>query len=364
VVAPWFLHTALVRRGRPNFSGFRTWVQRRSALCELQHLLEVEKPDIIHIFGRQRSGAWQLFPASRTIFHEMMTGTVDRHWNAEELAEFRDFAARVARYFAPGEGVAANVRREFGVTREIGPIYTMCPDEAVGEGSGFRVQGSGEEGGGNYQQSTFNVQSSVKKPADQNGSSMNVEHCVLNIGNSVSTLRFGILCRLTGQKGIVYLLEALKQYRDRHGDVDFTFAGIGPMESEIRRFVDSNQLKNVRIVRVHSASEVLSKLDVFVHPSVDDAMPMSIAEALMCHLPCIVCPVGGCADLVRDGREGYVIEPRRPDLILNRMEKFVFMPESELAKFHRNARARYEEVCLPDIVGRVVAEHYRQILRG
>ena len=169
---------------------------------------------------------------------------------------------------------------------------------------------------------------------------------------------------MTEQKGVSYLLDAIKQYRDRHGDVDFTFAGKGDMERMIREFVDSNKLANVRIRRVASAPAVLNELDVFVHPSVGDAMPVSIAEALMCGLPCIVCNVGGCADLVRDGIEGFVIEPRRSELILNRMERFADMAAEEFKGFRQRARARYEEVCMPASVGSIVAEHYRAVMGG
>jgi glycosyltransferase involved in cell wall biosynthesis len=89
---------------------------------------------------------------------------------------------------------------------------------------------------------------------------------------------------------------------------------------------------------------------------------MSIAEALMCGVPCIVCNVGGCADLVRDGVEGFVIEPRRADLIFDRMDRMARMGEEEFQGFQRRARARYEEVCLPAKVGAVVAEHYRAVM--
>jgi glycosyltransferase involved in cell wall biosynthesis len=216
------------------------------------------------------------------------------------------------------------VRREFGIVRHVDPIFTMCPDERNAE-CGVR---SAECGGS-------------LEPA---------------------TIRFGVICRLTGQKGIAYLLEALKLFHDRHGSVDFTFGGVGPKEEQIRQFVETNRLDGVRVVRVNSAPEIVGKLDVFVHPSVDDAMPVAIAEALMCGCPCIVSNVGGIPDLVRDGVEGFVIESRKPDLILDRMERFAAMRAAEREVFRRCARARYEEVCRPESVGAVVAGHYRAML--
>lgn len=318
--APWFLYILLRKRRRPDVASFRIWALRRESMLELRRRLRRDCPDIVHVFGRLPSDAWRELPAKRTIYHEMMTGTVDRHWNGEELNEFRSFAARAARFFAPGGGVEANVMREFGVSRRIDPIFTMCPDEA---GSGPLAPRRGPGAG----------------------------------------LRFGVICRLTGQKGITFLLEALRLYRDRHGTVDFTFAGIGPMEPDILEFAKQHGLTGIRVVRVPSAPAVLGNIDVFVHPSVDDAMPVAIAEALMCSVPCLVCRVGGCADLVRDGEEGIVIEPRRTDLILAGMERFAAMSPEDFEAFRARARRRYEEVCLPSSVGHGMAEHYGAVLR-
>ena len=318
----WAVYTAVVKRRRPDMTSFSLWARGQAGIRELVRRLAEDQPDLIHVFGRLRTDAWDKLPPERTIHHEMMTGTVDRHWTEEELADYRAYAERVARHFAPGTGVAENVHREFGIRREIVPIFTMCPDEAGAPKSGI---------------SDFKSQ---------------------------IALRFGVICRLTEQKGISYLLEALRQYRDRHGDVDFTFAGVGPMESDILAFAKRHGLARVRVMRVGSPVEVLGGVDVFVHPSVDDAMPMSIAEALMCGVPCIVCRVGGCADLVRDGREGFVIEPRRTDMILERMEGFADMAPEEFAAFRRRARQRYEQVCRPASVGAVVASHYRDVLRA
>lgn len=322
---PWRIYTRWVKRQKLANRQFELWMRNRCSLAELKRALAQGRPDIVHIFGRLRTDAWAAFSPERTIYHEMMTGTVDQHWLEYELNDFRSFAERAARFFAPGEGVAANVRREYRIARHIDPIYTLCPDEATKRTPDLRPPSS----------------ALCPPPSD---------------------LRFGVIFRLTGQKGISFLLEALKQYRDRYGNVNFTFGGFGPLEERIREFTAANGFSNVRIVPVSRPAEILEELDLFVHPSVDDAMPMSIAEALMCGVPCIVSRVGGCADLVRDGVEGFVIEPRRPEQILDCMERFARMPSADRDAMRARSRARYEEVCLPASVGRTVAAHYRAIL--
>jgi glycosyltransferase involved in cell wall biosynthesis len=271
--------------------------------------------------------------------------------------------------------------------------------------------------------------------------------------SAVASLRFGILCRFTEQKGIPYILEALRMYRARHGAVDFTFAGQGPLEGLIRETIDlrpwtldqkegreaadgelrakdgegeplegrsrrgsvapicdrsarraahsavlqgrgdgmaahpasvtgSGEARSavphqdrsnvyglkskvygpgIRIVPVSSAVAVLDQMDVFVHPGLDDAMPVSIVEALMCGVPCIVSDVGASPEVVRDGIEGKVIKPASAAAILEAMEWFAAMTAEELAAFKKRARERYEECCRPEVVGSRVAVIYREV---
>ena len=313
---PWLV-AGLFREQRVSLSAYRDWVGCWSGVHELRRLLRTQKPALIHVFGRMPTKVWRELPSGRTVYHEMMTGTKDGHWTGEELVDFTSFLESAARVFAPGSGVAVNMKRDFGVSREVVPIFTMCPDEA--------------DGGEDRQ-------------------------------NDWGSLRFGVLCRLVEQKGIRYLLEAIKAYRDRRGAVDFTFAGQGEREAMILEFVEANELEGVRVIKVQDAAEILGEMDVFVHPSLDDAMPVSIAEALMCACPCIVCAVGGVPDLVRDGQEGFVIEPRQPDQILAMMERFADMPKDEFRSFRTRARQRYEKVCRPESVGTVIADHYRAIM--
>lgn len=178
-------------------------------------------------------------------------------------------------------------------------------------------------------------------------------------------LRFGVLCRMTEEKGIRHLLPALREYREKHGRVSFVFAGVGTMQQEIRNYLDANDMLDVQMISAFSSPvEVMEKLDVFVHPSLSDAMPMAIAEALMCGLPCVVTDVGGIPNLVRDGEEGFVIQPGSDSEIVDAMERFAEMDSATLGAFSSRARSRYEAVCKPDSVGSVIAGHYRSILDG
>ncbi len=54
---------------------------------------------------------------------------------------------------------------------------------------------------------------------------------------------------------------------------------------------------------------LLTKADIFVLPSYNEGLPLSMLEAMAWELPAIVTPVGGIAEIVTDGDNGLLVEP-------------------------------------------------------
>ena len=339
---PWSFMRWIRHKDWPEWQALRTFYRKRLAIALLRRMLVQDKPDIIHVKGRVVTESFSVFPSDRTVYQHTLMGTVDPSWEPSEVEEFRKFLHRIARVFVQGRVIVEIMKREFRLDREIDVIPTMVPDE-VGE----------------------------RAEAQE----LRTEDSELRTG---AKLRFGILCRFTEQKGISYILDALKMFYEKHGEVHFTFAGAGPLEELVRdrrseiggqrpevgsRTSDLRpQAADIRIERVRSAVETLRDIDVFVHPGIDDAMPVSVVEALMCGIPCVTTRVGATQEIVRDGIEGYLIEPSSSDEILEAMERCTSWTVEELQEFRRRARARYEAVCRPEVVGLTVAQHYRDIM--
>lgn len=344
---PWCLHRAIIQGQLPRPSCLHAWLMKRSGVRLLSRMIREEQPDIVHVKGRLITEAWGVFPASRTVYQHALMGTVDPSWAPLEVEGFRRFANDIARVLVQSPSIAETMAGEFRINRPIDTVFTMAPDER-----GTHEPGSSGHGSGQVRNAPARSPSAADSTADRD----------CGAGRAGTGLRFGILCRFTEQKGLKYILGALVGFRDRHGGVDFTFAGMGPLVGMIREFVREKDLHDVRIVPVSSPPDVLSEMDVFVHPGLDDAMPVSIVEALMCGVPCIGSNVGGVPDLVRDGVEGLIVEPASSGQILEAMERFASLSAPELLAFRRRARSRYEEKCTPAKVGAIVAAHYRAII--
>jgi phosphatidylinositol alpha-1,6-mannosyltransferase len=63
---------------------------------------------------------------------------------------------------------------------------------------------------------------------------------------------------------------------------------------------------------------VYNALDLLLFPSFRDGLPNALLEAMACARPVIATPVGGIADVVRDGVNGFLVPPSDTDALAQR----------------------------------------------
>ena len=132
-----------------------------------------------------------------------------------------------------------------------------------------------------------------------------------------SKLRLLFVGRINQRKGIKYLLQALRLLN--RNDVHLTVCG---------RVVDGLELfrsfgDQVDVRPSVSAAELIAayqSADMFVFPSVAEGFGLVLLEALACGLPILSTTCTAAPDLIENSSEGFVVEPRRPDLIADRID--------------------------------------------
>lgn len=140
------------------------------------------------------------------------------------------------------------------------------------------------------------------------------------------------------RKGIKYLLEALRLLKSRN--IELTVCG--RVVDDLKIFTPFGSQVQVRpSVSLPDLIRAYRESDLFVFPSVVEGFAQVLLESLSCGLPVLSTTHTAAPDLIDEGIHGFIVEPRRPDLIADRIEWAVQHP-SQLREMRVAARRRAE----------------------
>lgn len=121
----------------------------------------------------------------------------------------------------------------------------------------------------------------------------------------------GITSRLADIKGHAYLIEAMKSVLVKLPSVQLIIVGEGKMKEELIKLTKKLGLeKNILFVpSVLDTKEILSIIDIFVIPSLDEGLGLSLMEAMAFGLPVVGSEVGGIKNLIQHRHNGLLVKP-------------------------------------------------------
>jgi glycosyltransferase involved in cell wall biosynthesis len=122
-------------------------------------------------------------------------------------------------------------------------------------------------------------------------------------------------------KGQFTIIEAAKRASTEHPDWHFLLLGDGEDRAAFEEAIGS--LSNIELTGfVDNVGDYLAASDVFVFPSLHEALGSSLLDALQFGLPIVATRVGGIPEFVEDGVNGTLIEPEAPDQLLDGIAKY------------------------------------------
>lgn len=151
--------------------------------------------------------------------------------------------------------------------------------------------------------------------------------------------------RLARQKGFLYLIRSAIYAKLYSRNWLILIAGIGKQRQELQLQIrDLGLEKFVKLIGFRS--NILSYMkaaDVFVLPSLYEGMPNAVMEAMMIGKPVIATSVNGTPELVVDGKSGFLVQPRNPEEIFEKLDYLLKHPElcEEMGNFNVN-RIKYD----------------------
>ena len=158
---------------------------------------------------------------------------------------------------------------------------------------------------------------------------------------------FGMVGRLVPYKGQMLLLRAFNRVAEKIPFVRLLIVGKEGQTgylAELQEFVAGNSLQKRVIITEYSGNvhNVMSLMDVFVLPSSGESLPISILESLSLAKPVIATDVGGVANAVREGFNGFLI-PEKDERALAERLLTLARDKGLRETFSRNSRALYEK---------------------
>ena len=163
-----------------------------------------------------------------------------------------------------------------------------------------------------------------------------------NEENKSDKIRFLFLSNMMKEKGVWTLLEACKVLKEKGYDFICDFVGKWSdiSENEFNSKVDEYNLN--RCVMAHGAkygeekAEFFNRANIFILPTYDDCFPLTLLEAFEYGLPCIASNEGGISGIIDNGKNGFVIQKKNPNLLADNIWYFLDK-KKEMIEFGKNA---------------------------
>lgn len=141
-------------------------------------------------------------------------------------------------------------------------------------------------------------------------------HNFIDIDNNIQAekkdyfLYFG---RFSQEKGINTLIEACKALPD----VQFIFAGSGPLEESINGI---SNIKNVGFKSGNELKKLIAQATASIYPSTwYENCPLSVMESISLGTPVIGADIGGIPELVEDGKNGLLFKAGCTEELISRI---------------------------------------------
>ena len=125
-------------------------------------------------------------------------------------------------------------------------------------------------------------------------------------GDDIVILSVG---ELNKNKNHEVILKAIKE--TNNPKIHYFIAGVGNLEEHLKNLAKELSIEDrfCLLGYRNDINELLSGADLFCFPSYREGLPVSVMEAMASGLPIIASKIRGNKDLVKDGRNGFLVDP-------------------------------------------------------
>lgn len=144
--------------------------------------------------------------------------------------------------------------------------------------------------------------------------------------------RIATVGRFVPQKDYPTILKSLAILKKREIPFAADLVGHGPLEDAVRRDVEHLELASSVTLHINPPNipEILRTADIYLSASLFEGTSNSVMEAMNADLPVVATDVGDNSRLVLDGQNGFLVPPRDPAAIADKLQKLLDDPARRL----------------------------------
>lgn len=139
--------------------------------------------------------------------------------------------------------------------------------------------------------------------------------------------RFVCVARLSEQKGLPVLVEAMRLLKERGVEATVELIGDGPLRGMLEARVREAGLEGRVVFRGNQPSDEVRRAIMaaraLVLPSFAEGLPVVLMEALALGRPAITTQIAGIPELIRPGETGWLVPPGDAEALAGAMEEAV-----------------------------------------
>jgi len=175
----------------------------------------------------------------------------------------------------------------------------------------------------------------------------------------------GFVGRLVPEKGGALLMRAAQHVLSKHPNVTFVLVGEGPAAAEWKTLASELGIsKNVIFAGARDdIPQVYASFDMVVLPSLVEAMPMCLLEAMAAGRPVIATRVGAVPRLILDSQTGLLLQPGVTSALAMAIIRLLESPDLA-CRLGENGRARVAQHFSAEVMAKRYIAMYDQVLVG
>src|SRR5204863_326431 len=130
-----------------------------------------------------------------------------------------------------------------------------------------------------------------------------------------------VVANLRPEKGHATVIDSAVEVLRRFPDALFEIVGRGSEHDRLVAYARACGVSRAFSFLGHrdDVATRLGDADIFVMPSYSEAFPNALLEAMAAGLPVVASAVGGIPEMIDDARTGFLIPPRHPAALADRL---------------------------------------------